>query len=177
MRHPKSTSQPSFVEQYIQNENNSCPTPDDVGTTTTSSMKKEEAGGAGPDLAVSLVFTLIELGITLTASYFVAKIIAKMVQRNAGGEDMDGFTTDLSGGGSRGVVNRLKKLLVNRHEATLKAMMEELEDHQLQWLKEGEEKKEQDEGSHEYDEEKCAKIQTERQYALSPFDISTSCWT
>ena len=44
---------------------------------------------------------------------------------------MDGFEADNGvggGGGGRGVVNRLKTLLESRHEATIRAAMEELEE-------------------------------------------------
>ena len=44
----------------------------------------------------------------------------------------DGFMADNGdeqGGGSRGIIGLQKKLLAARHEATLAAMMEELEDH------------------------------------------------
>jgi len=70
---------------------------------------------------------------------------------------MDGGFLGDNGSGGGGVIVRLKKLLVARHEATLKAMVEELEDHQLLWKKQQEEKME-----HEEDDEK---IQTEQQYA------------
>lgn len=88
-----------------------------------------------------------------------------MIQGNAGGGgagDMDGFMTD-NGGSAGGVVGRLKKLMVARHEATLKNMMEELEDHQQLWRQQQEEKKEQEIDDGEEDQ-MLAKVRTEQQY-------------
>ena len=93
----------------------------------------------GRALAASLALTLLELGVTLTASFFFSRWIAKMVQssngnagRGGGGADgMDGFEADNGGGGGGGVgvANRLRKLLESRHEAALGAVaMEELEE-------------------------------------------------
>ena len=109
-------------------------------TTTTTTAAEASTGREldGRALAASLVVTLLELGVTLTASFFFSRWIAKMVQSNnsagaAGGENgMDGFEADNGvgggGGGRGGVVNRLKTLLESRHEATIRAAMEELEE-------------------------------------------------
>ncbi|KAL7531174.1 hypothetical protein ACHAXR_003884 [Thalassiosira sp. AJA248-18] len=149
------------------------PKPD--ASTSKSATKKGDANGS--DLALSLAYTLVELGITLTASFLFSKWIAKMIHGNAGGGggggagagDME-FMADNGNGSSGGVVNRLKKLLAARHEATLHAMMQELEDHQLLWKQQQEEKKEQDDEHNDDDEtnnnedQMLQKIQTEQQY-------------
>mmetsp|Transcript_25308 Transcript_25308/g.53458 ORF Transcript_25308/g.53458 Transcript_25308/m.53458 type:complete len:646 (-) Transcript_25308:61-1998(-) len=149
----------------------------------SSSTKKEVDG---KDLAISLAFTLFELGLTLTASYLFSKWIAKQFRQGPNGDgvaDMDGFMADngKAGESGKGVVGRLRKLLEARHEATLRAMMEELEDHQLSWKAAQEEKKEQideEEGFHnnngqqirngeEVEEAQAMlqRVQTEQQYA------------
>ena len=92
-----------------------------------------------------------------------------MIQGNAGGGgagDMDGFMTD-NGGSAGGVVGCLKKLMVARHEATLKNMMEELEDHEQLWRQQQDEKKEEeiDDGEALGEEDQMlAKVQREQQY-------------
>ena len=157
-----------IVEKGSSRNGNSSHTTDATSAIVNSqSNTKKEINGA--DIAASLVMTLLELGITLTASYFMGKLLAKFVAQNNNrppGDATDEFMADngtSSSGG--GVIVRLKKLLVARHTATLKAMMEELEDHQLQWKQEIEEKKndEYDEAD-DGDDEIMDKIQTQRQY-------------
>lgn len=84
---------------------------------------------------------------------------------------MDGYTDEAVDGGSGGpgVIPRLKKLLAARHEATLVAMMEELEDHQLLWKEQQEEKKQDSDQQlnniDNDDEQRCLQEQTKNQYA------------
>ena len=153
-----------IVEKGSSRNGNSSHTTDATSAIVNSqSNTKKEINGA--DIAASLVMTLLELGITLTASYFMGKLLAKFVAQNNNrppGDATDEFMADngtSSSGG--GVIVRLKKLLVARHTATLKAMMEELEDHQLQWKQEIEEKKNDEADG---DDEIMEKIQTQRQY-------------
>lgn len=83
-----------------------------------------------------------------------------MMQGNASGAgEMDGFIAE---GKSGGVVDRLKKLMEARHEATVKNMMEELEEHQQQWREQQEEKKKLDDGE---EDNMLEQVRTERQYA------------
>ena len=94
----------------------------------------------GRALAASLAVTLLELGVTLTASFFFSRWIAKMIHPNnagaagggGGADGMDGFEADNGvgggGGGRGGVANRLRNLLESRHEAALRASMEGLEE-------------------------------------------------
>lgn len=82
--------------------------------------------------------TVVELGITLSASYLFSRWIAKLMMkqnRNVGGEDEmdssglyspDDSAAATAGGGSQ-VVAKLKKLLEARQESTLSAMMEEFD--------------------------------------------------
>lgn len=113
--------------------------------------------GAGPRkevdgqaLAASLAVSLLELGITLTASYFFSKWIARMVQGGGGHGPGDGdmeFSADNGSGnrgGAAGVVARLRALLETRHGATLRAMADELEEHVA--LRQEEKKDEDDRG-------------------------------
>jgi hypothetical protein len=88
----------------------------------------------GRALAASLAVTLLELGVTLTASFFFSRWIAKMVQQTnngaaagggGGADGMDGFQADNGGGDRGGVVTRLRNLLESRHEAALRAATEE----------------------------------------------------
>lgn len=93
---------------------------------------------------------------------------------------MDGYTDEAVDGGSAGgvgaVISRLKKFMAARHEATLLAMMEELEDHQLQWRgKQQEEEKKQEsdqqlnniDDNSDDDDEQLMRLQqhTKNQYA------------
>ena len=111
-----------------------------------SSSKRTEVDGA--ELAVALAKTLFELGITLTASYIFSKWIAKMVAGNhAAAGPGDGFMADngaAGSGGEGGAVARLKNLLAVRHEATVRAMTEELEEHQSAREQQQEEEKKED---------------------------------
>jgi hypothetical protein len=70
----------------------------------------------GRALAVSLAVTLLELGVTLTASFFFSRWITKMVQSNnnagtagggGGADGMDGFEADngVGGGGGAGAAS------------------------------------------------------------------------
>jgi hypothetical protein len=110
---------------------------DDASTTTATSGELD-----GRAIATSLAITLLELGVTLTASYVFSRWIARIVHNNGGGggaagggggaDGMDGFEADNGigggGGGKGGVVQRLRNILESRHEAALGAMMEELDD-------------------------------------------------
>jgi len=84
---------------------------------------------------------------------------------------MDGYTDEAVDGGSGGpgVIPRLKKLLAARHEATLVAMMEELEDHQLLWKEQQEEKKQESDQQlsniDNNEEQLCLQEHTKNQYA------------
>jgi len=84
---------------------------------------------------------------------------------------MDGYTDEAVDGGSGGpgVIPRLKKLLAARHEATLVAMMEELEDHQLLWKEQQEEKKQESDQQlsniDNSEEQLCLQEHTKNQYA------------
>ena len=93
---------------------------------------------------------------------------------------MGGYTDEAVDGSLSigGVLPRLKKLLVSRHEATLQAMMEELKDHQLSWRGEEEKKEGSDiqlnnlengngdtDGGIDNDEQRCLEQHTRNQYA------------
>ncbi|KAL7460469.1 hypothetical protein ACHAXS_000921 [Conticribra weissflogii] len=129
--------------------------PSEVRVTGSSSKN-----GAGTDkhhvdgkaLAIQLGATLLELGLTLAASYYFSRWLTRKL-----GEGNSNLTDDLDGGvvtsagGSDGVINRLKKMLVTRHDAKLNALAEELEEHRNTWGEEepgssdeGEDKKYED---------------------------------
>ena len=136
----------------------------DTTTTTTIRNNKGPKKVHGSDILASLFMTLLELGVTLTASYFFGKLLARAVSPQlgrGGGDASDEFRADNGNGsgGTKNVMKRLQNLLVTRHEATLKAMMEELEEHQLQWIKE--KKDDEEEGDETLTLEK---LQTKRQY-------------
>lgn len=136
-------------------------------SSSAGATAEERGGKDGADLALSLAFTLVELGVTLTASYFFSKWIAKMVAGNNSAGVDDGFMADNgSSAGPGSAINRLKKLLHVRHEVTLKAMMEELELHQ-ETLKQQQQSADEDEKKdHDGDDEQMLQqIQTEAQYA------------
>ena len=108
----------------------------------------------GKTLIIQLAGTLFELGLTLAASYYFSRWLAKKIQGDQSNDHtLDDLGIDSSSGGN--VVTLLKRLLTNRHEATLKIMMEELEEHQIQWKKD----KDRDE------EQLITKMKTEEQYA------------
>jgi len=158
----------SLKGEYTSSE--SCP--DITSATTSTTTTRNNKGGTkkvhGSDIVASLFMTLLELGVTLTASYFFGKLLAKAIQPDRGGGDAsDDFRADNgNSGGTKNVMKRLQNLLVTRHEATLKAMMEELEEHQLQWI---EEKKDDD-----IDETlTLEKIQTKRQYNQLQTELQT----
>jgi len=106
-------------------------------STTSSSPNNNSSTVDGKAVAVSLAISLLELSLTLTASYLFSKWIAKIVQQNnaaanaggGGADGMDGFEAD-NGNNKSGttVVQRLEKLLISRYHITLNAMMEELND-------------------------------------------------
>ncbi|KAL7545727.1 hypothetical protein ACHAWF_009075 [Thalassiosira exigua] len=118
--------------------------------------KRPADEGDRRDLLASLACTLLELGVTLTASYFFSRWIARMVAGKQGGGgagldgEMDGFAP-ASGGG--GVTSRLKKLLTARHEATVRAMAEEREDRRAQDAGPGRNESRREEGDEETDPE------------------------
>eukprot|EP00970_Alexandrium_tamarense_P005982 scaffold1009_cov188-Alexandrium_tamarense.AAC.10 len=157
-----------------------------AGNNNTTDPKREVDGKA---LAIQLGATLLELGLTLTASYceflfafivlvfanlkhvltnhsfsitVLSKWIAKKIQGGQDGGTMEDLGINDGSGGS--VATRLKRLLDVRHEATLKAMMEELEDHQSQWK---EQQKNNTQSSNETDQ-LLHQLKTEQQFeALS----------
>lgn len=159
-----------LIDQLAALKQPTCPDADatitDTTTTTTSSTTKDKESS----IAAQLTLTLIELSITLTASYFASKLIAKTIQGGRpGGDATDEFQAD-NGTSSVGVIKRLQNMLVRRHEATLNAMMSELEDHKLQWENQAliEEKKDEELQDVDTDDEEQImfdKIQTEQQYA------------
>lgn len=160
-----------LIDQLAALKQPTCPDADatitDTTTTTSSSTTKDKE----LSVAAQLTLTLIELSITLTASYFISKLIAKTIQGGRpGGDATDEFQAD-NGTSSVGVIKRLQNMLVRRHEATLKAMMSELEDHKLQWENDEaliEEKKDEELQDVDTDDEEQImfdKIQTEQQYA------------
>ncbi|KAL7426878.1 hypothetical protein ACHAXM_000629 [Skeletonema potamos] len=139
-------------------------------SSSSTAVTKEVDGKA---LAIQLAGTLFELSLTLAASYFFSRWLAKKIQGDATA-GMDGYNDEAVDGGSGGVgvIPRLKKLLAARHEATLLAMMEELEDHQLLWKEQQEEKKQESnqqlsnlENIDDNDEQMCLKQHTKNQYA------------
>lgn len=158
-----------LIDQLAALKQPTCPDADatttDTTTTTSSTTKDKESS-----IAAQLTLTLIELSITLTASYFASKLIAKTIQGGRpGGDATDEFQAD-NGTSSVGVIKRLQNMLVRRHEATLNAMMSELEDHKLQWENQAliEEKKDEELQDVDTDDEEQImfdKIQTEQQYA------------
>ena len=153
----------SLKGEYASSE--SCPA--DTSSTTITTTVRNNKGGTkkvhGSDIVASLFMTLLELGVTLTASYFFGKLLARAVSPQlgrGGGDASDEFRADNgNSGGEKGVMKRLQNLLVARHEATLKAMMEELEEHQLQWIDEKKDDEEEDDETLTLE-----KIQTKRQY-------------
>ncbi len=144
-------------------------------TRAVTNNNKEVDGKA---LVIQLGATLLELSLTLAASYYFSKWLARKIQGDAASSSNMGGYTDEAVDGSLsigGVLPRLKKLLVARHEATLQAMMDELKDHQLSWRGE-EEKKEGSDiqlntladdngGIINDDEQRCLEQQTRNQYA------------
>mmetsp|Transcript_1238 Transcript_1238/g.1977 ORF Transcript_1238/g.1977 Transcript_1238/m.1977 type:complete len:607 (+) Transcript_1238:66-1886(+) len=134
---------------------------------SSTSVTKEVDGKA---LAIQLAGTLLELSLTLAASYYFSRWLAKKIQGDAT-SGMDGYTDEAVDGGSGGpgVIPRLKKLLAARHEATLVAMMEELEDHQLLWKEQQEEKKQESDQQlsniDNSEEQLCLQEHTKNQYA------------
>lgn len=87
----------------------------------------------GRALAIFLGASLVELGITLTLSYYFSRWLAKKIQGEQGNAtDLD-FTADNgeeAEGGAGGVAGRLQRLLNKRHAATLRALLDELEEYQ-----------------------------------------------
>ncbi len=136
-------------------------------SSSSTAVSKEVDGKA---IAIQLAGTLFELSLTLAASYYFSRWLAKKIQGDAT-SGMDGYTDEAVDGGSGGpgVLPRLKKLLAARHEATLVAMMEELEDHQLLWKEQQEEKKQESDQQlnniDNSDEQRCLQEQTKNQYA------------
>mmetsp|Transcript_6238 Transcript_6238/g.9127 ORF Transcript_6238/g.9127 Transcript_6238/m.9127 type:complete len:600 (+) Transcript_6238:84-1883(+) len=144
-------------------------------SSTGGSNRSNEAAAVtkevdGKALAIQLAGTLFELSLTLAASYYFSRWLAKKIQGDAT-SGMDGYTDEAVDGGSGGpgVIPRLKKLLAARHEATLVAMMEELEDHQLLWKEQQEEKKQESDQQlsniDNSEEQLCLQEHTKNQYA------------
>ena len=109
---------------------------------SASADKGQSSGGAGDRdrevdgkaLAISLGASLLELGITLTLSYYFSRWLAKKIQGEQGNAtDLD-FTADngAEAEGAGGVVGRLQRLLNKRHAATRQALLDELEEYQSQ---------------------------------------------
>jgi SpoVK/Ycf46/Vps4 family AAA+-type ATPase len=106
--------------------------PSDKSSSTITTKKGEVDTKA---LLAQLAATLFELGLTLAASYYFSRWIAKKIQGDHSNDHtLDDLGIDSNSGGN--VVTLLKRLLTRRHEATLKIVMEELEEHQIQWKKE-----------------------------------------
>jgi len=148
--------------------------PPSISSTGGSNRSNEAAAVTkevdGKALAIQLAGTLFELSLTLAASYYFSRWLAKKIQGDAT-SGMDGYTDEAVDGGSGGpgVIPRLKKLLAARHEATLVAMMEELEDHQLLWKEQQEEKKQESDQQlsniDNSEEQLCLQEHTKNQYA------------
>jgi len=148
--------------------------PPSISSTGGSNRSNEAAAVTkevdGKALAIQLAGTLFELSLTLAASYYFSRWLAKKIQGDAT-SGMDGYTDEAVDGGSGGpgVIPRLKKLLAARHEATLVAMMEELEDHQLLWKEQQEEKKQESDQQlsniDNNEEQLCLQEHTKNQYA------------
>mmetsp|Transcript_22328 Transcript_22328/g.36528 ORF Transcript_22328/g.36528 Transcript_22328/m.36528 type:complete len:621 (+) Transcript_22328:91-1953(+) len=143
----------------------------DASTSSSSSSTAGSKEVDGKALAIQLAGTLFELSLTLAASYYFSRWLAKKIQGDAT-NGMDGYTDEAVDGGSGGpgVIPRLRKLLAARHEATLIAMMDELEDHQLLWKEQQEEKKQESNPQlnnidNDHDEQMCLQEQTKHQYA------------
>jgi len=144
--------------------------PTEVRATASSSKN-----GAGTDkrhvdgkaLAIQLGATLLELGLTLAASYYFSRWLARKL-----GDGNSNMTDDLDGGvvtsagGCDSVINRLKKLLVTRHDAKLKAMAEELEEHRTSWDEEqqGSNDEREDKKHEDIDEEILNKLKAAQEY-------------
>lgn len=102
-------------------------------TTSSPNNSSNNTSVDGKAVAVSLAVSLLELSLTLTASYLFSKWIAKIIQQNnaagaagGGADGMDGFEADNgSKNGGTTVVQRLENLLISRYNITLNAMMEE----------------------------------------------------
>ncbi|EJK70702.1 hypothetical protein THAOC_07917, partial [Thalassiosira oceanica] len=99
---------------------------------------RQSSGGdrvGGKALAISLGVSLVEIGITLTLSYYLTRWLAKKIQGGQGDDtDLD-FTADngAENEGRGGVVGHLQRLLNKRHATTLKALLDELEEHKSQF--------------------------------------------
>jgi len=133
-------------------------------TTSTSSINPSSSAATKKEvetkaLLAQLAATLLELGLTLAASYYFSRWIANKIQGNQNSDHtLDDLGIDSKSGGN--VVSLLKRLLTSRHEATLKIMTEELKEHQMQW------KQEADAPQTQLDEDKMLlQIKTEEQYA------------
>ncbi|KAL7457365.1 hypothetical protein ACHAWC_008911 [Mediolabrus comicus] len=150
----------------------------DGSTTAAAAVTNNNKEVDGKALAIQLGSTLLELSLTLAASYYFSKWLARKIQGDAASSSNMGGYTDEAVDGSLsigGVLPRLKKLLVARHEATLQAMMDELKDHQSSWRGEEEKKDgsdiqlntlaDNDGGSIDEDEQRCLEQQTRNQYA------------
>jgi hypothetical protein len=104
-------------------------------TTSSPNNSSNNTSVDGKAVAVSLAVSLLELSLTLTASYLFSKWIAKIIQQNnaagaagGGADGMDGFEADNGSNSKNGgttVVQRLENLLISRYNITLNAMMEE----------------------------------------------------
>ena len=103
------------------------------GASPSRDVAKREVDNKA--ILIQLAGTLFELGLTLAASYYFSRWIAKKIQGDGNNDHtLDDLGIDKNSGGN--VVTLLQRLLTSRHEATLKAMMEELHEHQTEWEKE-----------------------------------------
>ncbi|KAL3789234.1 hypothetical protein HJC23_002819 [Cyclotella cryptica] len=135
-----------------------------VSTTKSSSTVATKQEVDGKALFVHLASTLLELGLTLAASYYFSRWIAKKIQGDSHSDHtLDDLGIDKNSGGN--VVTLLQRLLTSRHEATLKAMMEELEEHQMQWKEEQFKSGEAIAQQPQDDEQLFERLKTEQQYA------------
>ncbi|EJK59597.1 hypothetical protein THAOC_20155, partial [Thalassiosira oceanica] len=105
--------------------------------SSAAAERRQSSGGDrevdGRALAIFLGASLVELGITLTLSYYFSRWLAKKIQGEQGNAtDLD-FTADNgeeAERGAGGVAGRLQRLLNKRHAATLRALLDELEEYQ-----------------------------------------------
>ena len=130
-----------------------------MATSTATKETKPAGNNKEVDtkaLLAQLAASLFELGITLAASYYFSRWIAKKIQgEQSNDHTLDDLGIDSNSGGN--VVTLLKRLLTRRHEATLKVMMSELEEHHMQWERDAQ--KQLDE------EQRLERRNTETQYA------------
>ncbi|KAL9180947.1 hypothetical protein ACHAXT_009752 [Thalassiosira profunda] len=132
----------------------------------------KDDGAPKQPTVVGICVDLLFMAISVGSAYVFGTFLANAVQSLTGkagpgtGDATDEFLADNGGTEERGVAGRLQRLLRARHKATLRAMTEELEDHQSEWKRKEEEKKEQDESEGEEDAANAReRMRTERQYS------------